>query len=93
MDINFESFTYFDKLDESGGQSYESIIKEGLSFDKFHKNPTFIEVANESYLDIIYVINSQEYQKEYKKPVEGVNCWTSDNFNNVGVWKVKYKTC
>lgn len=90
-DINYESLTYFDRIDESGGQTYESIIEEKLSFDLFFRNPTFIEVANETYPDIIYVINSQEFQKEYKKPIEGVNCWTSDNFNNIGVWRIKYK--
>jgi len=89
--MEYESLNYFDKIDNTGGQTYCSIIEEKLSFDLFFKNPTFIEVANEIYDDIIYVINSQEYQKEYSKPIEGVNSWTSDNFNNIGVWNIKYK--
>jgi len=89
--MKIEALTYFDKIDNTGGQTYDSIIEEKLSFNLFFKNPSFIEVANEVYDDIIFIINSQEFQLEYSKPIEGVNFWTSDNFLNIGVWKIKYK--
>ncbi len=89
--MKIETINYFELKDNSGGQSYDSIVEEKIDFDVFLKNPMWIDVCNDLQDGVLYVLNSHEFGG-FIKYTEGINRFSVDTFITVGAWHVKYKT-